>query len=180
RQAPTAYGVPSREVIVRDYDASRFGPWDGYYDQWAPVTLYFYDGYYYDYPVVEYAQPILVYSYRNQFFFPPRDRRFEVWRRQYRVGVGDYRGFPGYGRNARGYHAMPRDARDDRQFQSAPRGGRDDWQSRPAPTDGRNGRQFQPGGRDGRQSQAGPQRPGNGRNVGQGGNRGTGRSRPRP
>ena len=60
RQQGVIYGAPRRQVVVRDYDEYQFGPWDEYYDYWEPVTLYYYDGYYYDYPVVSYARPIVV------------------------------------------------------------------------------------------------------------------------
>lgn len=168
RGAPVIYGVPRRQVIVRDYDASRYGPWDSDYDDWAPVTLYYYDGYYYDYPIVEYAEPVVVYSYRDEYFLPPRDHRFYVWRRNYRADGGNYRGFPAYGRDVRGYRPMPREDDDDgRQFWTVPR-------------DRRDGRAFQPGERDGRQYQRPPQRRDNGRDGRQGGDHGNGRSRPRP
>ena len=176
RRAPIVYGAPRRQVIVREYDPSLFGAWDSYYDNWAPVTLYYYDGYYYDYPIVEYAQPILVYSYRNQFFLPPRDRGFDIWRREFRGG-GNFRGAPAVGRDFRSRPMV----RDDRQFRPAsPRDGRDGRQSQAAPRDGRTGRQFQSVPRDGRQSQAAPQSRGNGHDARQGGDRGSGRSRQRP
>jgi hypothetical protein len=190
RRAPVVYGAPRRQVVVREYDPSLFGAWDSYYDDWAPVTLYYYDGYYYDYPIVEYAQPIVVYNYRNQFFLPPRDRGFEIWRREFRGG-GAFRGSPGFGRDVRARPigrderqfrpVSPRDGRDSRQFQPAPRDGRDGRQFESAPRDGRNGRQLQSAPRDGgRQNQAAPQSRGNGREARQGGNRGNGRSRGRP
>ncbi len=62
--------------MVRDYDPNLFGGWDSYYDQWVPQTVYLYDGNYYDYPIVEYAQPILAYQFRGQFFFAPRVPEF--------------------------------------------------------------------------------------------------------
>jgi hypothetical protein len=201
RRAPVIYGAPRRQVTVREYDPSLFGAWDSYYDDWAPVTMYYYDGYYYDYPIVEYAEPILVYSYRNQFFLPPRDRGFETWRREFRGG-GNFRGSSGFGRDVRARpivrderqfrSAIPRDGRDGRQFQGAPRNGADGRQFQHAPGDGRNGRQFQPApggrngrqvqpapgdGRNGRQYQGAPQsrgNGGNGRDARQGGNRGNG------
>lgn len=189
RRAPVVYGAPRRQVVVREYDPSLFGAWDSYYDDWAPVTMYYYDGYYYDYPI-EYGQPILVYSYRNQFFLPPRDRGFESWRREFRGG-SNFRGSPGFGRDVRArpivrderqFRAAPqRDGRDGRQFQPAPRDGRDARQFSPAPRDDRNGRQFQSAPRNGgRQNQAAPQSRSNGRDTRQGGNRGNGRSRGRP
>jgi hypothetical protein len=176
RRAPIVYGAPRRQVIVREYDPSLFGAWDTYYDDWAPVTMYYYDGYYYDYPIVEYAQPVVVYSYRNQFFLPPRDRGFEIWRREFRGG-GNFHGSPGFGRDVRARPII----RDERQFRpAAPRDGRDGRQFQPAPRDGRNGRQVQPAPRDSRQNQAAPQSRGNGRDARQGGDRGNGRSHGRP
>ena len=203
RRAPVVYGAPRRQVVVREYDPSLFGAWDSYYDDWAPVTLYYYDGYYYDYPIVEYAEPIVVYSYRNQFFLPPRDRGFQIWRREFR-GDDRFRGFSGFGRDVRSRPivrderqfrpAAPRDGRDGRQFQPAPRDGRDGRQFQPAlrddrngrqfqpaPGDGRNGRQFQSPPRDaGRQNQAAPQSRGNDHGSRQGGDRGNGRGHGRP
>jgi len=191
RRAPVVYGAPRRQVTVRDYDPSLFGAWDSYYDDWAPVTLYYYDGYYYDYPIVEYAQPIEVYSYRNQFFLPPRDRGFETWRREFRGGGNNFRGSPGFGRDVRSRPVVrderqfrppaPRDAGNGRQYQSAPlRNGGNGRQFQAAPRDGRNGRQVQSAPRGGRQNQAAPQSRGNGRDARQGGNRGNGRGHGRP
>ena len=183
RRAPVIYGAPRRQVIVREYDPSLFGDWDDYYDDWSPVTLYYYDGYYYDYPIVEYAEPVVVYSFRNQLFFPPRDRRFEVWRRDFRGG--------GFGRDDRRFVTRPRDGRE---FQSAPRNDGYGRQFQPAPRNDGYGRQFQPAprnGGDGRQFQGGPRNGGefhgappaahdNGHGGRQDGNRGNGRSRGRP
>jgi len=205
RRAPVVYGAPRRQVVVREYDPTLFGAWDSYYDDWAPVTLYYYDGYYYDYPIVEYAEPIVVYSYRNQFFLPPRDRGFDIWRREFRGGdrfrgssgfgrdvrprpiVRDERQFrpfaPRDGRDGRQFQPAPRDGRDGRQFQPAPRDGRDGRQFQPAPRDDRNGRQFQPApgeGRNGLQFQSPPQSRGNGHDSRQGGDRGNGRGHGRP
>ena len=176
RRAPLVYGAPRRQVVVREYDPSLFGDWDSYYDDWAPTTLYYYDGYYYDYPIVEYAEPVLVYSFRNQFFLPPRDRRFEVWRRDFRGGV---RVGGGFGREAR-----PRPiVRDEREFRSTPF--RDGGEFRGRPEVGRDTRQFTPAPRDGGfrgqprgnggQQYAAPQSRGGSRDGHQGGgNRGGG------
>ncbi|MGH7524792.1 MAG: hypothetical protein ACREK8_10830 [Gemmatimonadales bacterium] len=175
RRAPIVYGAPRRQVVVREYDPSFFGAWDSYYDDWAPTTLYYYDGYYYDYPIASYAEPVLVYSFRNQFFLPPRDRRFEIWRRDFRGG--GVRFGNGFGRDVR-----PRPmVRDERGFRSEPfRDGRD-FQRRPEVN--RGGREFTPAPRDGRfqgqprgnggQQHATPQSRGGGRGH-QGGNRGGG------
>ena len=112
--------VPHRELIIRGYDARLFGDWENYYDLWTPVTVYLYGGRYYDYPIVEWAQPVVVYRYRDQIFFPPADRRFEVWRRDVRAPApvvrarprpvesrGDFREAPAF-RNDRGVRAPER------------------------------------------------------------------------
>ncbi|MES1259417.1 MAG: hypothetical protein ABUL71_02395, partial [Gemmatimonadota bacterium] len=106
-----------RQLMVREYDRGRYGAWESYYDEWIPVTVYFYDGYYYDYPIVPYAEPVIVYRYRDELFLAPRQREFNIWREQYRVQPyrRDYDRF---------YRPMPRNDRDDRRF-PAPRDGRD-------------------------------------------------------
>jgi hypothetical protein len=136
RSRPVAgYQLPRGPIVVREYDPYRYGASDSYFDQWAPQTLYLYNGYYYDYPVVAYAEPIMVYSYRNEFFFAPRDRGFIQWRDQ-RV----YRNYgqasrPSYRDNhvGRSYPAL----RDDRQYRPIPQGMRNGRDVRPAPQNGR-------------------------------------------
>jgi hypothetical protein len=95
---------------VRNYDPYRYGAWETSFDRWAPETVYLYDGYYYDYPVVAYAQPIVVYGYRNELFFAPRERAFGQWR--------EPRVYPAIGR---AYQSIPRDVR---QYGTALRYGR--------------------------------------------------------
>src|SRR5207248_3195436 len=105
---------------------------------WAPETVYYYDGYYYDYPIVEYAEPILVYRYRNEFFFAPPQREFNFWRERYR-----YRDYErDYGRS---FRPIGRDGRTSRPFAPPQHNGSDGRQFE-APRN--NGREFQP--RDGR------------------------------
>jgi hypothetical protein len=198
QQQGVIYGAPRRQVIVRDYDEGQFGPWDEYYDNWEPVTLYYYDGYYYDYPVVAYARPIVVFSYRNQFFLPPRVRAYDTWRRTYRPnGRIIYRGSTNYrpyqpaprGRDDR---YDPRRGNDGRSYQPAPRGGNDGRDSRPAPRGPGNGSTY-PGRNDGHQggqipggntrapARSGSSSQGHGHGDVQGGHGGgNGRSRPRP
>lgn len=111
-----------RRLIIHQYDARRYGAWESYYDQWIPETVYYYDGDYYDYPVVAYAEPIVVYRYRDDLFLAPREREFTTWRQEYRrAPVGrdferDYRAVP---RDTRPY-PIGRDQRDMRP-QQAPR-----------------------------------------------------------
>jgi hypothetical protein len=73
------YG-PHRQLLIREYDPALFGPWESDYDDWSPETVYLYNNEYYDYPIVSYATPVVVYRYRNQIFFPPREASFRVWR----------------------------------------------------------------------------------------------------
>ena len=118
-----AYGEPRQQLAIREYDRGLFGDWDNYYDQWIPETVYYYDGYYYDYPIVAYAQPVIVYRFHNQRFFAPRQREFISWQQRFRGN--DYR---------RDFDRRPieRNDRDDRRFVQPPRdyrndrGGRDD------------------------------------------------------
>ena len=151
------YAPQQHRLSIRDYDEREYGYWEDYYDEWIPETVYLYDGYYYDYPIVSYAQPIIVYRYRNEIFFAPRYREFTQWR-QYRP----YR--------APGYFAHPRPAWDNRSFPSRPRGD-DRYNGRPGNgyggygngngRDDRNGRDMRPvpqqGGRDGRDMRPGTQ-----------------------
>jgi hypothetical protein len=115
------------QLVIRDYDQGRYGEWQDYYDDWQPETVYLYDGIYYDYPVVSYAEPIVVYRYRNDFFFAPRQREFVTWREHYRPG-------PARGYANRGYATQPRSGR---QYE-APRGRQYD-----APRNGQSGRQYE-------------------------------------
>lgn len=160
RQPGVVYREPQRQVIVREYDPDQFGDWDSYYDDWDPVTLYYYNGYYYDYPIVSYARPVVVFSYRNQFFFPPRDRYFDTWRRTYRPQGR----IIGGGRQYRPYLPPVRRDRDDRyQYRPDPRGnGRPGDNGRPGAGSGRND------GNDRGNGNGRPQRDGNGRTQGGG------------
>jgi hypothetical protein len=151
RSRPVAgYQLSRGPIVVGEYDPYRYGAWDSYFDQWVPQTLYLYDGSYYDYPVVAYAEPVGVYSYRNEFFFAPRDRGFIQWRDQrvYRNYGSGYRPIYRDERSVRPY-AAPRDVRQYRPAPQAMRQGRD---VRPAPQGGhsappaRGGNQSRPQG----------------------------------
>jgi hypothetical protein len=81
RDQPEAYygqGYLPREITVYDYDRDDYGDWDldDYYQDWRPVTIYFYLGRYFERPIRG-ARPIVIYRYRNRYFFPPRDVRWE-------------------------------------------------------------------------------------------------------
>ena len=146
RPGQVVYGA-RRQVSVREYDQYRFGAWDRYYDEWMPVTVYYYDGYYYDYPIVPYAEAVIVYRYRDEMFFAPRQREFIVWQERFRSR--DYGRNYNYGRDY--YRPDPRNDRNDRNNGN-------DHRYQP-PRDDRNGRD----GRDGRDDRGGrpqqPQRP---------------------
>jgi hypothetical protein len=64
------------EIGVFAYAPDRLGDWRTNYRRWTPVTLYDINGHYYRNPVRG-ARPVLVYSYRNEYFLPPQD---ESWR----------------------------------------------------------------------------------------------------
>jgi hypothetical protein len=140
RSAP-GYDLRSHQLQIRDYDQDRYGDWQDYYDDWQPETVYLYDGFYYDYPVVEYAQPIIVYRYRNDFFFAPRQREFMTWRDHYRPGP--VRGYAGrnYGtqfRSGRQYAAPRAGGNSGRQY-IAPRASGNGGRQYSAPRAGGNG-----------------------------------------
>lgn len=84
RQGQVRRGA-ERQLTVHQYDARRYGAWESYYDQWVPETVYYYDGDYYDYPIVAYAEPIVVYRYLDELFLAPPARQFTIWRDQYRA-----------------------------------------------------------------------------------------------
>jgi len=191
RQQGPVYGS-HRQLVVREYDPYRFGTWDQYYDEWIPETVYYYDGYYYDYPIVAYAQPIIVYRYRNEIFFAPRQREFITWRDRYRPQNynRNYRWDPrNNGRYDPRYGGQYQAPRNGGQYQP-PRNGNDrPGQPQRDGRDGRDGRddrrtQPQQGGRDNRDAR--PTQPQAGRDIGQGrsggdagAGRDAGRARPR-
>lgn len=67
-----------RDVVVYDYDRDDYGDWDRGrdYRRWQLVTLYFYAGRYFEQPIRG-ARPVVVYRYRDRYFYPPRDARWE-------------------------------------------------------------------------------------------------------
>lgn len=74
---PSRIGFGSRGgLVIGAYTPALVGSWQDDYQYWQPVTVYYYDGLYYDYPVVDYATPVYVYRYNDRLFFPPRDAAF--------------------------------------------------------------------------------------------------------
>jgi hypothetical protein len=74
-QSRVGFGSRGR-VMIGAYAPALVGSWQDDFQYWEPVTVYYYDGMYYDYPVVDYATPVFVYRYNDRLFFPPRDAGF--------------------------------------------------------------------------------------------------------
>lgn len=75
-QAPVSVVFGPRlgpEIGVFEYSPARDGEWRGNYRRWTPVTLYDVNGRYYR-SEVRGARQVLVYSYDNDYFLPPRDK----------------------------------------------------------------------------------------------------------
>ena len=95
---------PYREVIVRDYLPSRYGDWRRDYRKWKPVTLYWYDGRYYERPW-DGAEVVMVYRAGHDYFLPPHEYAWYRYDNRY-----DYRYQPrGYGFDDYFGRARPRD-----------------------------------------------------------------------
>jgi hypothetical protein len=91
------------EVGVSAYQSERLGDWRSNYRQWTPVTLYDVNGRYYRNQVPG-ARPVLVYRFKDQYFWPPQDQGWNGADKRY-----DYRRRPNdtdYGR-ARPYTPTP-------------------------------------------------------------------------
>ena len=77
RQPPAGYSYRMpREVFVYEYAPRWAGPWESTFFYWQPITLYFYQGRYYERPFRN-ARPVYVFRYHNRIFFPPRDGKFD-------------------------------------------------------------------------------------------------------
>jgi hypothetical protein len=77
------------EIGVFAYSPERHGDWRANYRKWTPVTIYDVNGRYYRYAVAG-SRPVVVYSYNNEYFFPPSDRSWDGFDKRY-----DYRRRPG-------------------------------------------------------------------------------------
>ncbi len=69
------------EVVVVGYPGG-YGDWRYTAAYWRPVTLYLFGGHYYERPFRN-ARPVVVYRYRDRFFFAPRDRDWDRYRSRY-------------------------------------------------------------------------------------------------
>lgn len=93
-QAPAQINIGIRfgsrlgpEISLFAYSPVRYGNWRTNYRRWRPVTLYEMNGHYYRYRING-ARAVEAYTYRNEYFMPPRDeawinrdRRFDYRRR---------------------------------------------------------------------------------------------------
>lgn len=81
-RATVRVGIPATAVarraplVIGAYSPEVYGPWLDSYQDWEPLTAYYYDGAYYDYPIVDWARPVQVYRYQHRVFFPPRDPEY--------------------------------------------------------------------------------------------------------
>jgi hypothetical protein len=62
-------------LSIYAYSPAHFGDWRRDYDRWTPVAVYDVNGNYYRYRVPG-AREVVVYHYRDAYFFPPQD---EAW-----------------------------------------------------------------------------------------------------
>lgn len=78
-----AHHVPQpRHIVVVDYDHRNYGHWKKTARHWRPMTVYVYQGRYYERPYRN-ARPVVVYRYRDRYFTPPRDRDWNDYRVRY-------------------------------------------------------------------------------------------------
>jgi hypothetical protein len=70
------------EIGVFAYAPERAGDWHQNYRKWTPVTLYDVNGHYYR-TRVEGSRAVMVYTYNNEYFFPPRDREWVGFDKRY-------------------------------------------------------------------------------------------------
>ena len=75
------HGYPPRLVVV-DYPYRNYGHWKKTAVHWRPITVYYLDGYYYDRPWRS-ARPVVIYRYRDHYFFGPRDNDWYRYRSSY-------------------------------------------------------------------------------------------------
>ena len=63
-------------ITVTGYSADAYGDWHKNYRHWAPVTLYEYNGHYYQHNVRG-ARAVQVYRTNGHYFFPPQDASWD-------------------------------------------------------------------------------------------------------
>jgi hypothetical protein len=70
------------EIGVSTYAPERHGDWHANYRKWTPVVLYDVNGHYYRHQV-EGSRAVMVYTYHNEYFFPPTDRAWVGFDKRY-------------------------------------------------------------------------------------------------
>lgn len=70
------------EIGVFAYTPERHGDWHANYRKWTPVTLYDVNGHYYRAEVAG-SRPVMVYTYNNEYFFPPTDHAWVGFDKRY-------------------------------------------------------------------------------------------------
>lgn len=70
------------EIGVFAYSPERHGDWHANYRKWTPVTLYDVNGHYYRNEVAG-SRAVMVYTYHNEYFFPPTDHDWVRFDKRY-------------------------------------------------------------------------------------------------
>ena len=101
RVAPAQVSVTIRlgdPVVVMNYSPEYYGDWHRYYIEWTPVTVYYFEGRYYQ-RAVKGGRRVMIYRRGGEYFLPPQDpawvnrgdKRFNY---KYRPVDDDYRHAP--------------------------------------------------------------------------------------
>ncbi|MGD0483330.1 MAG: hypothetical protein ABSB58_01610 [Gemmatimonadales bacterium] len=69
-------------ITLSTYSPQQHGDWRTSYRQWRPVTVYSYNGQYYQHSVRG-ARPVQVYQRGNERFLPPQDKEWIGHDRRY-------------------------------------------------------------------------------------------------
>lgn len=69
-------------LIVIHYPARNYGQWKRTARHWRPITVFVSNGRYYQRPFRG-ARPVVIYAYRDQYFFAPSDRDWDAYRVRY-------------------------------------------------------------------------------------------------
>jgi hypothetical protein len=76
------------EIGVFGYSSDRAGDWHRSYKRWMPVTVYEYNGRYYQHSAPG-ARAVQIYSYHDEYFLPPTDHDWVGFDRRF-----DYKHMP--------------------------------------------------------------------------------------
>jgi hypothetical protein len=69
-------------LVVTNYAPDAYGDWHTNYRNWRPVTVYSYNGQWYNHSVRG-ARPVVVYRSQNSYFLPPQDQDWNNKDRRY-------------------------------------------------------------------------------------------------